>query len=373
MPRFSKIGFATLILVAGLAIAIALHYLRRPDLSAAASADSTPVDPQSQAVPAQSETDSVNSTFPAVEISASDDQLLDLARSMVNRSPLAAVEWARSQSDPILRRRLLSAAIRAWAENDPNIAVDWALAQDDDERRIDLEAALAGAVKQPQLALAIVRGLFKNYDPSDNIGAGPALVLALDNAGHFQTALEFINSGPAECRAEWTRATFQRWGASHPQEAIQALNAIPDDQLRRNAFEALVNGWSTGDLPALADYAKSLPDGNDRAYAFNKTVENWSLQDPAAMGEWLLNFPRGTDFDQAVATLISRTDSVNRSPEVAMQWAENISDPDLKYQTAEHVLNEWNRMDPAAARNYATSASWLNLQERQALLSILRN
>lgn len=360
MRRFSRIGFVTLILAIGLAGGVLLHYLRRPDSRAAgpASVAGMSVEPQSQSVRTQTETDPVNRPFPAVEISATDEQLLDLARTVVSRSPRAAIEWARAQSDRILRRRLLSAVIRAWAENDPNVAVDWALAQDEDERRIDLEAALAGAVKQPLVALAIVRGLLENYDPSDSIGAGPALVLALNNAGQFQTALDFINNGPTECRNEWTRATFQRWGASQPQEAIQALSSIADGQLHRDAFHALVDGWSTGDLPALADYVKSLPDGNDRAYAFDKTVENWSLQDPAAMAEWLLNFPRGTDFDQAVATLISRTDSVNRSPEVAMQWAENISDPDLKYQTAEHVLNEWKQTDPAAAQNYAANASW---------------
>src|SRR5215469_7156852 len=119
MLRCSKIGLVTLVLAIGLAGAVLLHYWRQRDATAAqpALAISAPAQPHSQASAAQYETDSVDDSFPIVEISATDDQLLDLARNEVNRSPRAAIQWARSQADPILRRRLLSAVIHAWAEN----------------------------------------------------------------------------------------------------------------------------------------------------------------------------------------------------------------------------------------------------------------
>lgn len=358
-----------------LATGVALHRFHRegshsnsPSPSAATppapTIEATPISPNAIAA--------VDEPLPTPDASATDEQLLTLARNIVSRSPERAIAWARAQKDSTLRRRCLFAAIRAWGEREPITAVDWALTQDESERHMDIEAALAGAVQQPQQAVAIVRGLLKYYDPADKIDAAPSLVVTLNNAGEFQTALDFINDAPPDLRSDWTRATFQRWGASQPQGAIQALNSISDDKLRNVAFQALVDSWSSAQPATLADYAASLPDGADRTYALNKVVDNWSLQDPAAMATWLTTSPPGVDFDQAIAAMIAKTDSVNRSPEVALQWAENISDSDLKYDSIKRVLTEWNQTDPSAVQTYLATTSSLNNQTRQTLLSSLQ-
>lgn len=315
----------------------------------------------------------VGETFPTPNTSTTDEELLAIARQIVSRSPQRAIDWARAQADPTLRERCLFAAIRAWGESAPNAAVDWALTQSEDERQKFVEAALAGAVQQPQQAVAIVRGLLKYYDAADKVNAAPALVVALNNACQFQTALDFINEAPADLRADWIRTTFERWGASQPQEAIQALNSINDSKLRDDAFHAAVTSWSTQSPSALADYAVSLPDDDNRAFALTQLVDNWSLQDPAAFATWLNNSPAGLNLDQAIAALISKTDRANGSLQVAMQWAERISDSDLRYDSIKHVLSEWNETDPSAAQAYLATTSSLDDQKRQSLLSNLQS
>jgi hypothetical protein len=227
-------------------------------------------------------------------------------------------------------------------------------------------------VNQPQQAVAIVRGLLKYYDSADHVNAAPALVVALNNAGQFQSALDFINDSPEDLRADWTRATFQRWGESRPQEAVQALNSISDDTLRNDAFRALVTSWSAQSPSALADYAASLPEGNDRAFALTQLVDNWCLQDPTAFAGWLNTSPPGLDLDQAIATMISKTDGANYSPQVALQWAEIIFDTDLKFDSIKHVLAEWNQTDPAAVQSYLATTSTLDTEKRQSLLRSLQ-
>jgi stage V sporulation protein SpoVS len=357
-----------------LAGGIALFFFHRMGSpSSGATTNAIPVSPSADSQSDQPKISSaVDELWGSLDASATDEELLALARSVVARSPVRAIAWARSQDDSVLRRRLLSAVIRVWGESDPASAVDWALMQDDSERRVDMEAALAGAVKQPQLALAIVRRLLAD-DPDDGAGCGAAFVVALNNSGQFQTAMEFLNDGPADSRADWTTATFRRWGESRPQEAVQALASIADEKLRDAAFRAVVDGWSAGNPSALADYATSLPEGDSRAYALNKAIDNWSLQDPAGLGAWLNTSPPGVDFDQTIARLISTTDGANRTPEVAMKWVENISDPNLKYDTMVRVLGQWNQSDSAAAQNYVANASWLDDQQRQKILKSLQN
>jgi hypothetical protein len=59
--------------------------------------------------------------------------------------------------------------------------------------------------------------------------------------------------------------------------------------------------------------------------------------------------------------------------QVAMQWVENISDPNLKYDSMKLVLGQWNQTAPAAAQNYAANVSWLDEPRRQELLKSLQS
>lgn len=54
--------------------------------------------------------------LPSPDASATDEELLALARKIVARSPERAIAWARSQSDAVLCRRLLSAVVQAWGK-----------------------------------------------------------------------------------------------------------------------------------------------------------------------------------------------------------------------------------------------------------------
>src|SRR6185437_9053738 len=100
--------------------------------------------------------------------------------------------------------------------------------------------------------------------------------------------------------------------------------------------------------------------------------DNWSLQDPAAFATWLNTSPPGMNLDQAIAALISKADSANGSLQVTVQWAERISDSDLRYDSIKHVLSEWSQTDPSAAQTYLATSSSLDDQQRQALLKTLQ-
>jgi hypothetical protein len=44
--------------------------------------------------------------------------------------------------------------------------------------------------------------------------------------------------------------------------------------------------------------------------------------------------------DNAIVTLITRTDSLNRSTETALEWAQNISDANLKQNSIQCIMAE---------------------------------
>ena len=369
MLRSVRFYFGRIGLTLGLAGGIALFLFHRPHRSPARPEPETGTAAVSSSMATPAATAAADESFPSLNDSMSDEELLALVRCLVTRSPERAIAWARSQSDG-LRERLRFAVVRAWGENDPAGAVDWALIQDDDERRVDMEAVLAGAVRQPQLTLAIVRRLLAD-DPEDSAGCGPALVVALSNAGQFQTALEFLNDGPPDSRADWTAATFHRWGESRPEDAVRALENITDDNLRATAFHAVVEGWSAGNPAGLAAHAMAMPQGENRSYALGQAMDSWSLQDPAGLAVWVNTLPPGEEADVGAALMIAKTDGANRTPELAMQWVENIDDPTLKLDSLAHVLKQWNQTDPAATQQYVATATWLSDPQREEILRTL--
>lgn len=233
-----------------------------------------------------------------------------------------------------------------------------------------LRQATNAVTSTPELALAIGRQLLA-ADPVDEKGRVATLLLALCNAGHFQSAFAFTSEVQADQHPDWLKLVFTRWAQNQPSDAVKSLDTITDPQQHSAALRALADGWNFGSPSGLAAYAYALPPGEDRDYALGAALDNWSLQDPAALATWLNTLPHGVEFDVGAAMMIAKSDGANRTPELAMQWVENINDPALKQDSLLHVLDEWNQTDSAAARQFVATASWLDDSQRRKILGEL--
>ena len=219
--------------------------------------------------------------------------------------------------------------------------------------------------------LARLRNLFAQ-DPSDRNGRAAELLNQTCRDKQFQTALNLMDAVPRDLRADWLKIIFNRWAQAQPIDAMQSLAKIGDPDERAGAFQAAVAGWNSSDAAGLANYAMNQPASDDRDYALTSALENWSLQDPTALATWLNTLPRGAEFDYGAALMISKTDSANRSPELAMKWVENIADPALKQTSFTRVLAEWLQTDSAAAKQYVATARWLDDSARSKILNAAR-
>ena len=243
----------------------------------------------------------------------------------------------------------------ASTENSESVSADELLAR-----------AIHSVTSSPGLALALGRQLLA-VDPTDERGRAATLLLTLCNAGQFQAALAFVGEAQAGEHPDWLKLVFTRWGESHPQDAVKSLDVIADPRQRSAALRALADGWNAATPSGLAAYAVALPQSDDRDYALGAALDNWSLQDPAGLAVWLNTLPRGIEFDVGAAMMVIKSDSVNRTPELAMQWVENINDPAIKRDAFLHVLDEWAQTDSTAARRYVATAVWLEDSQRKEI------
>ena len=205
-------------------------------------------------------------------------------------------------------------------------------------------------------------------DPADADGRIMVMLDELCRAGEFQTALKIAAAAPPELRADFLKTVFNHWAQAKPQDAVKSLEAITDPSLHSAALRAVADGWNTTAPGEVAAFAIALPAGEDRDYALGVALDNWSLQDPAGLATWLNTLPRGIEFDVGAAMMVTKTDGANRTPELAMHWVENITDPALKQDSMMRVLDEWAEADSAAAQQYVAGAAWLDDAQRQEIL-----
>ena len=221
---------------------------------------------------------------------------------------------------------------------------------------VGIQGGGGGVMVQPAVSFASILAA----DPEDREARAAGVLMELCRTGQFQAAFDLAGKAPAGLQAGFYGMVCHRWAQSRPQEAVAALAGIADGASRSAALRAVADGWNVNDPGGLAVYASALPASGDRDYALSEALVNWSLQDPAGMATWLNTVPPGNEFDAGAAMVIARTDAANRSPELAMQWVENIENPTLKQNAFQRVVTEWAQADAAAARKYVEQAAWLD-------------
>jgi hypothetical protein len=230
---------------------------------------------------------------------------------------------------------------------------------------------VSSATLAPEQPLADAFASLLAADPEDDAAHAAALLVRLCQAGKFSDAFCLARQAPVQLQTGFYQLVFNRWAQKQPQDAVRALTEITDAGAHEAACRAAADGWNMNDPAGLAAYTYALSPGRERDYALGVALANWSLQDPTALSVWLDTLPPGSEFDAGAALMIARTDAANRTPEVALQWVENIGDPGLKETSLERVVTEWAQTDAAAARQYVDQAAWLEDSWRAKILDRL--
>jgi hypothetical protein len=283
--------------------------------------------------------------------------------------PLQALALAQTAATPRQRELLRNAALQGWATHDSQAAASWTLTNvRAEERRIAIECLAAGAIAQPEQAVATFNYLIA-ADPLQASDHGNALVFAFTHAGQYDLASGFAATGPTEFRAAWLCTVYNQWATYQPQAALAALEKIPDTAACLEARAGLFAGWSNSDPALLVSYAQTLPTGDTRLQALNEGLSQWVQRDPVAASAWMDKFDPSPDLDAGAAAVAIAPALVAKKPDVAVSWAESITDPELRANTLLDLIQLWAQHDPNAARHYAATSPALRPETRELALA----
>ncbi|PTY07811.1 hypothetical protein DB347_06190 [Opitutaceae bacterium EW11] len=283
------------------------------------------------------------------------------------QTPQVAIETDSPTDAEVVR---MVAGLRLWAKTNPQAAFDWARKRPLELRRTALIAVLEETAAQPELAIRLGRDLL-SVDPAVAQDCATALVGALIRTGQFAPALDFIQSGPAESRAEWLTDLFSSWIQREPASARELFVLLGSNRVEGLPLQSLMRSWASVAPVAAGSYALQLPPGAARETALSEILPKWAGADPNDLAAALPRFDNRDEHDRAASALVGCTDTANRPTAVALGWAESIRSPALRHGALQHVLREWSRQDPAAVLRYLEGNPGLTADERESLLSAL--
>lgn len=303
---------------------------------------------------------------------ARDDELIAALEKLAERDPLRAIRLAQSETNQRLRRQLLDAAFLGWGKTDPKAAADWILAQPENslDRNAAVAAVLKGAVQNPDAAVQLTQWL-DQQNPEQSREYGDALIYALGQNGNYQRAADFAAAADGDVRAELLAAAYGNWANYQPQNAATAALAIADADLRQSALDAVIAGWGQIDPKGLADFAmNNLPDGSQKTHALSDALVFLAGDNVVDAANWIKQFNLAPEFDQGEAAIATQQD-VMKQPDVALSWAQVITDPNLRSRTIAAIVQTWSLSNPSAALDYLQTSTGLLPDDRANLLANL--
>ncbi len=319
-------------------------------------------------------------------------------------SPEKALAFASSSSG-FERMMGTASVLRTWAAKDPRAAgaylVGTVLEEGGDEwqlRRTAASVASEWSRQDPEAALAWAKGL-----PESVRGEALETVIERITTDDPQRAAAVALALPAEDRVDALRSIADQWSRTAPEEATAWANALEGDE-RAGALEEALQGWAYNDpdgataflanisdaeerdglvpdvasrwarrgAESAADAARWLAeqeDGDGKVRATGEVVGTWMRSDPAAASTWLGEQPAGEAKDRGIVAMLEGRE-LREQPEIAVAWADTISDEKLRGDTVYSSTLRWLADDREAALDYISSSGSLSEVQKAELVEM---
>lgn len=293
---------------------------------------------------------------------------LELIEDLARISPSRAVVWARGVTDASHKSRAFLAVARGYASKCPADAASWAVSQEDLERGHAVSEILKViAPADPAIASQLVTSLSAN-NPTEALSYGNSLVAVLCGVGRFQQSALFATGFPEAHRGELLSAAFSRWAEQEPRLAMEAAMQLEDPGNKENASKAVIARWAYAEPKTVMDFANQITSSETRLFALSVAMPRLVELDPLAAALWFKEQPPSSELDKGVAAIATHPGVVGK-PELALTWAFEINDRELRARAVATVLNRWATTDAAAARRYIGTVNQISDPEREVLES----
>jgi hypothetical protein len=169
----------------------------------------------------------------------------------------------------------------------------------------------------------------------------------------------------SEIRDQLTANALASLARTDPQRATTLYGTLPP-AAQASSAAPLAGQWSRDNPAAAIAWAARLPAGEGRRDAVSNVISNWAEMDPVAAAGWLGTMPHGEDRDFAIQSFSSQ--AIDVDPEAALTWAASMADQTLRGAQIRSLVEDWQRSNPIAARQWVERSNALSSALRNQLL-----
>lgn len=304
---------------------------------------------------------------------AAEEERQRLIEQWAEKDPLAAMTFARTQMKGDRQAQATAAILAIWGKNDPEAAWNW-VSKEMPTATHHFDTLLEAFGRVSAETAGRYAAKFAAEHPGTALEVHLAALLGVTHRGDFAAARALVDANPAlepEVRGNLHNFIAGQWARFAPEEASRWVMSLPEGELRKQALIGLGESWSDVDPRGAAAFAVALPPGETRSLAMRQAIGKWVMTDPDAARGWVIQTDRHEDFDQAVGSIATDYNLVNREPGRALQWAATIFDDTLRARSVDAIFFNWYPRDPKGATAYLETAREFTPQQRAELLSRL--
>jgi hypothetical protein len=141
---------------------------------------------------------------------------------------------------------------------------------------------------------------------------------------------------------------------SSPEEAAQWVAAMPPGKDQDQAALAVIDRWTGTNPVAAAAWTTGFAEGPLREQAMSLVARQWGLRDWNATAAWLETLPMGSSRDAAIGSFVTSADG--NDIKLALEWANQMENPESRATRVEQTAQRWLRENNAAARAWIEKA-----------------
>ena len=295
-----------------------------------------------------------------------------ILRTWAASDPRAAADYLTNNvlgggGDDWMLRRTAGSLASEWAKQDSDAALAWANNLPDEVKGDAMNNIVEQLTSQDPLEAAKVAMGFEGEQRERSLRT----IADQWSRNSPEDAVKWAESLTVEGKTQALEEAVESWVGKDTDAAV-AYMAKMDQGERDTIMKEVVEQWGRKGAeaqPEAAEWVASQPEGKGKVDATGEIVGQWMRSDSEAASTWLGGQPEGDAKDRGISALL-RDRSVREDPEVAVAWADEISNQEMRSEQVERSARSWLANDRAAALEYLEQSNSLSAEQKTELINL---
>ena len=295
-----------------------------------------------------------------------------ILRTWAASDPRAAADYLTnnvlgSGGDDWMLRRTAGSLASEWAKQDSDAALAWATGLPDEVKGDAMNNIVEQLTSQDPLEAAKVAMGFEGEQRERSMRT----IADQWSRNEPEDAVKWAESLTIEGKTEAIEEAVENWVRKDTDAAVAYMDNM-DQGERDDIMKEVVEQWGrkgAESQPAAADWVAAQPEGKGKVDATGEIVGQWMRSDAEAASTWLGEQPEGDAKDRGISALL-RDRSVREDPELAVAWADSISNQEMRSEQVERSARSWLASDRAAALEYLEQSNSLSAEQKTELINL---